>query len=83
MARRLTDTYFVEYTMEISGILVNGKEQSRVKRNGKGLFVISENDLSIIIGIKKILNLQLVAEYNFYDTPPSVSDLTIIDIRPL
>lgn len=83
MARRLTDTYFVEYTMEISGGFVNGREQVRVKRYGKGLFVISENDESIIIGIKNILNLQLIAEYNFYDKVPRVSDLTIIDIRPL
>lgn len=83
MVRRLTDTYFVEYTMEISGLRVNGVEQISEKRDGRGIFVISEHDLSIIIGIKRILNLQLIAEYNLYDEAPHVSDLTIIDIRPL
>lgn len=81
MERRLTDTYFVKYSMVVAGIRTNGVEKD-VERNGSGVFVIDEYD-SIIYGIKKILDMELRAEYRFYDTTPYVSKLSIKEIRPL
>lgn len=81
MARRLTDTYFVRYSMTINGIRTDGVKKD-VNRDGVGVFVIDEYD-SIISGIIKILDMELRAEYHFYDTVPYISNLSIKEIRPL
>ncbi len=82
MARRLTDTYFVKYSMVVAGIRTNGVEKD-VERNGSGVFVISEYYVSVVSGIHKILDTELKAEYQHYDILPYIRSLTIIDIRPL
>lgn len=82
MARRLTDTYFVKYTMEISGVRKNNVEIKK-EIDGEGIFVISEYDVYVTEAIKKSLNLQLRSEYCHYDYSPFVSNLIIKDIRPL
>ena len=61
MARRLTDPYFVEYSMVVAGIRTNGVEKD-VERNGSGVFVISEYDVSVVSGIHKLLDIELKAE---------------------
>lgn len=81
MARRLTDTYFVRYSITIAGIRTDGVEKD-VNRDGVGIFVIDEYD-SIISGIEKILDMGLRAEYRFYDITPYVSKLSIKEITPL
>lgn len=82
MARILTDTYFVKYSMVVAGIRTNGVEKD-VERNGSGVFVISEYSVSVTSEIHKILELELKGEYPYYDIPPYIKSLTIIDIRPL
>ena len=82
MVRRLTDTYFVKYSMVVAGIRTNGVEID-VNRNGSGVFGISEFELSVVSGIRKLLDGELRVEYQYYDTPPYVKSLTIIDITPL
>lgn len=82
MARRLTDTYFVKYSMVVAGIRTNGVEKD-VERNGSGVFVLSECEVYVLSGIRKLLDLELQGEYNQYDRLPYVKSLTIIDIRPL
>lgn len=81
MARRLTDTYFVRYSIKIAGISTNGVEKD-VNRDGAGVFEIDDND-SIIYGIEKTLNMSLRAAYHFYDYAPHVSNLSIKEIIPL
>lgn len=82
MIRRLTDTYFVKYSMVVAGIRTNGVEKD-VERNGSGVFGISEYNVSIVSGIRKLLESELEVEYQHYDTLPYIRSLTIIDIRPL
>lgn len=82
MIRRLTDTYFVKYSMVVAGIRTNGVEKD-VERNGSGVFGISEYNINVVAGIRKLLEEELKAEYQYYDTAPYVKSLTIIDIRPL
>lgn len=81
MARRLTDTYFVRYSITITGIRTNGVEKD-VNRDGAGVFEIDQYE-SIIFGTRKVLDMELRAEYRFYDYVPYISKLSIKEITPL
>ena len=81
MARRLTDTYFVRYSIKITGIRTNGVEKD-VMIDGTGVFEIREYD-SIIYGITNTLNKELQEAYPLYHIKPYVSKLSIKEITPL
>lgn len=84
MARRLTDTYFVKYSMETVRMRMNSEDgkDDVVESNGSGIFIIDENE-SIGSAINRNLTESLRAQYYHSDILPYIKSLTIIEITPL
>lgn len=84
MVRRLTDTYFVKYSMEVVRMHMNNeyREDNVVKSNGSGIFIIDQYE-NISSSIQRHLGESLRAKYYHSDILPYIRSITIIDIRPL
>lgn len=84
MARRLTDTYFVKYSMVVVRMHINSedREDEVVESNGSGIFIIDQYE-SVSSSIQKSLEASLRAQYYHSDILPYIRSLTYTEITPL